>query len=282
MQKLKRIALIALLAGAVPAAAVAQPAWQDKTTLTFDAAVQVPGLTLEPGSYLFQLARTQGSRQIVQIWDEDRTKLFTTTITVPVSRTDATGDVVVKFASTVPGEPPAVKSWFYPGDTRGHQFVYPEQQARQIAKTSRELVLSGDVDHLESEAPDTAGATEFTLIDEQGRRQPFETHRPPAVAAAAGDAEEGSGRVRVHGLEGDEAVEHHLSQIERLADVSAGAASETGAAVGTSGEAAAGSHRADAEETGPASGEMVTIPRAHLEQIREHARKARQELARDE
>jgi len=270
-----RVTAATLLLGAAPALAAAQPEWQDRIVVSFDAPVQVPGAKLEAGSYLFQLADVRSTQQVVQIWDEDRQQLFVTAMAVPIARRDATGDVVVKFASTPQGDPPAVKSWFRPGDLRGHQFIYPEEQARQIAGTSRELVLSGDVD----DRPEGAGATELSLIDEQGRRQPFETHEPPSVSAARGDAEKGSGEVQLHGLEGEDLIEHHLTHIVRLADASLTESTGDGSqeAVGTTGDTGE-SPRAGADVSGRSDGETVTIPRAHLEQIREHARKARQKL----
>ena len=213
---------------------------------------------------MFQVAHPSSTQQVVQIWDENRAQLFTTTITVPASRSEAADDVIVTFRSTPEGDPPAIKSWFYPGETAGHQFVYPEEQARQIARTSRELVLSGDID---PDHPESAGAEPFALVDEEGRRQPFETRRPPNVVAGSGTGAE-SGRVQARDGDGEQGVEHHLTQIVRLTDVTLSGESEpqqraSEGAVGTAGSAEV---------------EAVTIPRAHLEQIREHARRAQEKL----
>ena len=174
MKQWIRVTAAALLLGAAPALAAAQPEWQDRIVVSFDAPVQVPGAELEAGSYLFQLADVRSTQQVVQIWDEDRQQLFVTAMAVPIARRDATGDVVVKFASTPQGDPPAVKSWFRPGDLRGHQFIYPEEQARQIASTSRELVLSGDVD----DRPEGAGATELSSTSRAGGSRSKRSARP--------------------------------------------------------------------------------------------------------
>ena len=40
------------------------------------------------------------------------------------------------------GTPPALKAWFYPGDTFGQQFVYPHKRAVELAKNTNQNVLS--------------------------------------------------------------------------------------------------------------------------------------------
>jgi hypothetical protein len=115
-----------------------------KTYLTFSAPVEVPGATLQPGKYLFQLADLQSNRHIVQIFNEDGSKLIVTTLTVPDRRVEPTGDPVVQFLETPSGAPTAIKSWFYPGDVTGDEFIYPKDQAMRIAKATNHSVLSSD------------------------------------------------------------------------------------------------------------------------------------------
>lgn len=125
------------------ASLIAQAPANEKTVLTFSAPVQVPGAVLPPGKYTFKLAPT-GSN-IVQVFDENESKLIATTITVPKRRQDPNGDVVLTFGAAGSGEPPALQAFFYPGTLYGHEFVYPEAQARDLAKRNRTLVLSHDV-----------------------------------------------------------------------------------------------------------------------------------------
>ena len=144
-RRLIRIGLCSVLltAGVAAGSARAQEA-VDRTTLKFSTPIMVPGMTLPPGTYTFQLARTQGTRNVVQIWNEDRTKLFTTAMAISAARQDPKGDVVVTIQRTDPKAAPALKSWFYPGDLRGHEFIFPEKQARVLADESKTLVLSSD------------------------------------------------------------------------------------------------------------------------------------------
>lgn len=134
--------LIAMLVIAVPAGV--QPQAVDKTTLKFSTPMMVPGTTLPPGSYTFRLAETRGTRNVVQIWNEDETKLITTAMAIPAARQDPKGNVVLTIQRTDPKAPPALRSWFYPGALRGHEFVYSEKQARTLADETKTLVLSSD------------------------------------------------------------------------------------------------------------------------------------------
>lgn len=137
-------ALVAIVSTAGVAAASANQ-WNDKTMLKFSEPVMVPGATLQPGSYVFKLMDSASSRHTVQITTEDGSKVLALTQAIPTRRPDPKGDVVVKFNPTDAGSPPALKAWFYPGSTYGHEFIYPEEQAREIADRTKTIVLSIDV-----------------------------------------------------------------------------------------------------------------------------------------
>ena len=136
------VAAVALCLSLAPAVAFGQ--WSERTKLTFSDPVMVPGATLQPGTYIFQLMDPGSAGDIIEIRKEDGT-LVTTTMTVPAKRQDAKGDTVLKFNPTEEGAPPALAGWFYPGTVYGHQFVYPDEQARKIAQRTKTVVLSTDV-----------------------------------------------------------------------------------------------------------------------------------------
>src|SRR5438128_707639 len=116
--------------------------WNKKTFFTFSGPVQVPGATLPAGTYTFKLADLQGNRHVVQIFDKDGTKLYTTILAIPDQRLQPTDKPVVMFSETPAGTPAAIKAWFYPGDTIGDEFVYPRTEAMRIAKATHQPVLS--------------------------------------------------------------------------------------------------------------------------------------------
>ena len=138
------------LAAAVTAAlvmwsALALAQWNDRTILKFSSAVMVPGATLPPGSYVFELADSSTNRNLVRITNQETNDVITMTQAVPIKRAEASDDVIVQFNPTDGTVPAAIKSWFYPGSEYGHEFVYPEEQARRIAERTKTVVLSIDV-----------------------------------------------------------------------------------------------------------------------------------------
>jgi hypothetical protein len=163
MTWLKRSAATVTILLATAALARAD-AWNDQTTIEVDAPVMVPGTTLPPGTYAFRLMDSTTNRHMVQIFNEDQTKLITTAMSVPTKRTDPNGDVVVKLNPAEAGAPVAIKSWFYPGSLYGHEFIYPDDQAKQIAQRTKKLVLSGEA------ADSDMGTATLHTYDAEGRQ----------------------------------------------------------------------------------------------------------------
>jgi hypothetical protein len=138
------------------------------TYLTFSAPVQVPGMTLPAGTYMFKLADPDSGRRAIQIWDEKGTKLFTMLLTVPDQQSEAKDDPVVMFSERPSGSAPAVKSWFYPAERTGYEFIYPREQAMKIAADSNNPVLAYNTD-VKSDADEAAlRGTQVGRVDAQG------------------------------------------------------------------------------------------------------------------
>jgi hypothetical protein len=135
----------ALLLGATLASAQA-PDTKEMTKITFSAPVALPGVTLPAGTYMFQLADSQVNRNIVQVFDQDRTKIIATILAIPAERTRPADDTVITFKETPANTAPAIQYWYYPGNTRGQEFAYPKSQAQQIANATHNSVLSIDTD----------------------------------------------------------------------------------------------------------------------------------------
>ena len=107
---------------ALPTAVMADE-WNKATKLTFNEPVEVPGMVLEPGTYWFTLADSDSDRNIVEIWNADRTHLIKTILAIPDYRLKPTGKTVVHFEERPSDSPEAIHSWFYPGDNYGLQFL---------------------------------------------------------------------------------------------------------------------------------------------------------------
>jgi hypothetical protein len=124
-------------------AASAQP-WNKKTTVTFSAPVEIPGVgaqVLPAGTYVFRLLDSLSDRHIVQIFNKDESHVYATILAIPNYRLKATDKTVMTFAERAAGEPQAIRAWFYPGDNSGQEFVYPKKRAVELAKTTRTPVI---------------------------------------------------------------------------------------------------------------------------------------------
>ena len=123
------MAVMTLLVGYV---AAQDPNTSERTFLTFSGTVEMPGLTLQPGTYVFKLADA-ASRNVVQVWDKDEKKMFGHWTFVQAERPRVTEDTVVMFRETREGATPAVQFWYFPGEKVGKEFIYPKDQAERIA-----------------------------------------------------------------------------------------------------------------------------------------------------
>src|SRR5437764_4722473 len=144
--------------------------WNKQTFLTFSAPVQVPGATLPAGTYMFKLADLQGNRHVVQIFDKDGAKLYTTILAIPDERLEPAAKPLVMFTETPAGSPAAVKAWFYPGDTIGNEFVYPRREAMMIAQATHQPGLS------RSDESSDMKSGEVARIDESGNSVNTDEH----------------------------------------------------------------------------------------------------------
>ena len=146
-------------------AAQAQP--EDKRTyFTFSGPIALPGVTLPAGRYLFHIVDTTASRKVIQVLSDDQKKPYTMANTIADQRRDPPNDATVVFYESARGTPAAVKSWWYPGETIGYQFIYPRTQAKQIAKATGQPVLTTRTDSTKSEETKSA---ELTRVDAKGR-----------------------------------------------------------------------------------------------------------------
>lgn len=116
--------------------------YDEATTLTFSQPVQIPGQVLPAGTYLFRLVDISSDRNLVQIFNADRTVLYATLQTNTTERQEPTGDTVVALAEQGTGQPAALLKWFYPGRETGNEFVYPKQTEKVLAQAKQETVVA--------------------------------------------------------------------------------------------------------------------------------------------
>jgi hypothetical protein len=149
------------------------------TNVTFSAPVSIPGHTLPAGTYHFQLADSNANRNIVQIFDNTN-KLVATMLAVPAKRLEAQGDPVITFKETRSDLPPAVRYWYYAGESTGSELVYPRNQAMEIARASGEPVMSTDTESTES---NDLRNSKITKVNPNDATAPTSTTQPDTTTA---------------------------------------------------------------------------------------------------
>jgi hypothetical protein len=181
-------ALALLLGLAVARPIDAQGTRSDRAVyFTFSQPVALPGHTLPAGKYLFRLLDSQVNRNIVEVFNADGTQLQATFMTIAAERPDRPNDPEIRFIEGNAGSPAAIRTYWYPGERRGWEFIYPRAQAMQLARTTPEPILTTaqdtPVDKM-SDAPlaRVSGGNE-TAVD---------TNATPAAAAPVGTAVRGT------------------------------------------------------------------------------------------
>ena len=122
----------------------AAQSWTKRTSVTFSAPFEIPGLSaqvLPAGTYVFRLLDSKSDRHIVQIFNKDESHLYATILAIPNYRLQPTDKTVITFGERAAGEPQAIRAWFYPGDNSGQEFVYPKKRAVELAKITNQTVL---------------------------------------------------------------------------------------------------------------------------------------------
>jgi hypothetical protein len=143
--KMKKLALLAGFAIALVLffeVAAHADGMDQSTKLTIDEPIAIPGQILSAGSYLLKV--DQDDPDLVRIFNADRTRLYATLLTVATERREPSGNTVLVMAEQQAGKPEALRKWFYPGNTIGHEFVYSKQQEQQIAQDPQQTIEAGD------------------------------------------------------------------------------------------------------------------------------------------
>jgi hypothetical protein len=125
-----------------PASAQGGP-MDSRTEFTFNQPVELPGVTLPPGTYIFRFVDATTGRKVMQVQAKDASdKTYGLFLTISAERPKPSDDAELRFLETPAGAPAAVKTWWYPGNTIGREFIYPKSQARRLAQATNTTVLT--------------------------------------------------------------------------------------------------------------------------------------------
>lgn len=108
--------------------------------------LDVGGTILEPGNYIIRLAPVRSNRDTVQVLSEDGSKVIATVMTVPhyFEPGEETPNSMFVYFPSGDGAPRALRTWFarFPEASQGgHDIVYSESRAKQLARLAKQDVV---------------------------------------------------------------------------------------------------------------------------------------------
>jgi hypothetical protein len=150
-------AAAAMFAALSVSPANAQQPIDSRTEFTFNNPVELPGVTLPPGTYVFRFVDATTGRKVMQVLAKDSTsKTYGLFLTISAQRPKASDEAELRFMETPSGRPQAIKTWWYPGNTIGREFIYPKSQARRLAQATNQTVLTTQAENVTSDQMKTA------------------------------------------------------------------------------------------------------------------------------
>ncbi len=102
------------------------------------------GVVLVFREFLLQLLGEVSQHHLVRIFSADRTTLYATLSTISAERPKPADHLAFTFAERGSAQPQAIVTWFYPGDTTGHEFLYPTQLQKELAKDKHDTITTGN------------------------------------------------------------------------------------------------------------------------------------------
>ena len=88
------------------------------------------------------LADGVGNRNIVQVFNSDRSTLYATILTTVSERLQPTDSTTITFAERESMPTNAIVTWFYPGQNSGHEFVYSRSEGQELAQAKQQTVIA--------------------------------------------------------------------------------------------------------------------------------------------
>ncbi len=96
----------------------------DINYLTFNGPMSLPGVTLEPGTYIFQRT-VDHAEDFIRVFSPDRSRVYFSGWSKPIVRPSGMASYrTVLTGENQPDTPPQIKAWFPLGRQTGHEFIY--------------------------------------------------------------------------------------------------------------------------------------------------------------
>jgi hypothetical protein len=173
-------AAMLLTLSATPALAQGGP-MDSRTEFTFNQPVELPGVTLPPGTYIFRFVDATTGRKVMQVQAKDASsKTYGMFLTISAQRPRPSDDAELRFLETPAGQPAAVKTWWYPGNTIGREFIYPKSQALRLAKATNTTVLTTQAENVSG---DQMKSADLAYVSPTGQEAPLTDEQLVEAAA---------------------------------------------------------------------------------------------------
>ncbi len=182
MKSTLRLIVVSALALLISTAAFAQS--PEVSMLPVTEPLDVGGTILQPGNYVIKLIRSPYDRNKVQITSVNGDTLFATLLTVPhqLEPGEEVPNTKFVFYPAEAGLPRALRTWFAPNPSAsqgGHDIVYAETRAQQLARLSNSRVVSYE-DTVTVADLDTA---ELQVVTPEATMETYTYTPPPAPPA---------------------------------------------------------------------------------------------------
>jgi hypothetical protein len=181
MKAFYRLLSISMFALLISATAFAQT--PEASTLPVDEPLDVGGTILQPGVYTIRVLPSNADKNKVQITSPDLQTVYATVLTVPhqLEPNEEMPNTMFVYYPAGEGMPKALRTWFAPDPVSqgGHDIVYEESRAKQLARLARENVVSYH------EQIATAGETPLSVVNPDQSIEVYDmTSAAPAPAPA--------------------------------------------------------------------------------------------------
>jgi hypothetical protein len=178
-------AFATLLAVAPTHSALAQ-SQPEAATFVVTEPLDVGTITLQPGTYHIKVVKIDSNKDMLRVMDAEQMKIFTTVLTRPYPIT--MGEVIPESRyvvwSTPAGQPQVLRTWFAPDRSIGHEIVYSQKRAMELAAIAREPVIAVP----DEVTADTYPTAPLLIVTPERQVRPWEprlAEREPAPARVA-------------------------------------------------------------------------------------------------
>jgi len=142
--------------------------WDKKTKISIDSALAVPGAVLSPGTYVLKLVNSSSNRHIVMVMNDREDHTYSTSFTASAHRLFPADKTILTFYEGRGDQPHAIRTWYYPGDVDGQEFIYPKDRAQLLAVSATtevaQVPANAEVELKTPEPAEAAGLTPAPII----------------------------------------------------------------------------------------------------------------------